>query len=1009
MSIKLEFKSKIDVFDFIYAEFGLGSEEYSYKFNAQEELTELDLSENELDTISGLSNLTTLERLYLQNNQLTDITSLSELTSLKILFLSNNQLNDISPLSKLTSLEVLDFSDNLLTDTTISSLSELVDLEELYLSNTQLTRIDFLVNFTSLRVLDISENKLTDISVLSALKSLKFLHLNANQISNIDALASLTTLSYVNLYGNHITDITPLANLKELRFLSLFNNKIVDLSPLEGLTSLEMLSIHDNPCVEEDIIDPQNNHIDFLNLWLAKNKLKDKIFVLLPKKVVFLGNHASGKSSLLHYLQHKNYAPETSTTHVLNVVQHQLNDTESATLKTMFSNISGIQDILPMMYYDFGGQDFYHGLYQSFSSKVAFQIVVYCADQTEIELVKDSKKYDTYKYPLSFWLKEKEYLEAGAKNPYFIVENKIDSKENNAFVKQYPNISDFVAPNGIFHVFLKALNEKNPLKEQYNKLQLEFLKKQLLQELYEPQEISKKVIEFYKEIYNDSILDELIIRNIDKYTSRIKGISEQNMLTQLQLLENSGVLFLSANQTEVIANPKAFIKYIHKNVLKKEIIFNKKGRLSFQDWKTINNGVHAKRVEAFMLKQKTMFIDAYTEEYIFPNYLPLYVQDEERYFLNITAVHLAFSIQFDYFIPFGFINVLIHHFGQEPNKKKFWRDAIYFIQHENGVPKANVFIVINIPKLCIDIHVEKRDDSFNIQQFKKYLWLCMTNLYVQYSLISWEEFKKIKITKSVGITKEENIVIGKELFTRNAFPKNIKVSLDGDYYISISKLEVCIDSNEYHIQLANTKKRTKLFPLNQFQLFTEKTIKKMKKIFISYSNADIYYKKELEKFLKPFQKFQLAKSWSCEEITPGLWDDQIQEELESSDIVIFMMSMNFASSDYILKDEVYNTFQQMAEKPEKKIVCVLVKQFPWNFFSSSSLKNIFNIKDGDISDADKAGFALANLPTNQFIPFYTDTSSENKSDHKRYLKPINQWKFEEEAYTQIIEILGKII
>jgi internalin A len=149
----------------------------------------------------------------------------------------------------------------------------------------------------------------------------------------------------------------------------------------------------------------------------------------------------------------------------------------------------------------------------------------------------------------------------------------------------------------------------------------------------------------------------------------------------------------------------------------------------------------------------------------------------------------------------------------------------------------------------------------------------------------------------------------------------------------------------------------------------------------------------------------LAKSWSCEEITPGLWDDQIQEELESSDIVVFLMSMNFAASDYVLKEEVYRTFEQMAKNPDKKIVCVLVRYFPWSYFES--LKDIFNIKD-EINDEDKAGFALANLSNYQFLPYYYDKKDDETKD-KRYLKPIAEWQYKERAYSQIVEVLGKLI
>ena len=979
-----DFKNELE---YVEAVLGINIPKNNYTLTKQGKLTSLNLFSNGISEIDFLGNLTSLEILDLSQNKIVDFSTLSNLTSLIFFNLSNNQLSDISALSKLTSLTSLYLSENQLSD--ISALSNLTSLTELYLST----------------------NQLSDISALSNLTSLTSLYLSNNQLSDISALSNLTSLTYLVLSYNQLSDISAFSNLTSLTYLVLSYNQLSDISALSKLTSLELIQIDNNPCTENENLKSRENHIDFLKLWKEKNKLQDKVAVLLPKKVVFLGNHASGKSSLLYFLQEGEYAPETSTTHVLNVAQHTLEPAESTYIKSLFENKKKtkdkkeIKEVLPIMYYDFGGQDFYHGLYQSFSSKTAFQIVVYCAEQKMIELVKDSKDRDTYKYPLSFWLKEKEYLERGTKNPYFIVENKIDGKKESAFVKDFPNVCDFDPPNGMFHVFLKALEVENITKDKYNRLQLEFLKKQLLQELYESKEESQKVIDFYKQVYKESIQTTLKIQ--DRSIYKIEGISPENMLTQLQLLENSGVLFLSEDKTKVIANPKAFIEHIHTEILKQDIILEKQGKLSFEEWKAIKKGTHAQLIESFMLKQKTMFIDNDAESYVFPNYLPLYSQDEEHYFLTVSVEHLAFSIEFEYFIPFGFINVLIHHFGKEPNKKKFWRDAIYFIQHEDEKPKANVFIQLNVEKLRLEVSVETRDANFDVQKYKRYVWLSLSRMYHQQKLTSWMDFKTKK-GDSISKTDSDKQLIEKEFFTQNEFPETAKVSVDGNYYVSLSTLKARIEKNEYNINVTNEEGRSKLLPLYKFQVFTDKHIKKMKKIFISYSNEDIHYKKVLEKFLKPMAKFQLAKSWSCEEITPGLWDDQIQEELESSDIVIFMMSMNFASSDYILKEEVYKTFQQMKTNKDKKIVCVLVKQFPWSYFSS--LKDILNINDTIInSDYEEGAIALAKLSAYQFIPYYTDTSSQNKDEHKRALKPLNQWKFEEEAYTQIIETLGKIV
>jgi internalin A len=81
-------------------------------------LTELDLSFNQIVDIKPISNLTNLTRLYLSSNQIVDIKPISNLTNLTRLYLSSNQIVDIKPISNLTNLTRLDLSDNKITDRT---------------------------------------------------------------------------------------------------------------------------------------------------------------------------------------------------------------------------------------------------------------------------------------------------------------------------------------------------------------------------------------------------------------------------------------------------------------------------------------------------------------------------------------------------------------------------------------------------------------------------------------------------------------------------------------------------------------------------------------------------------------------------------------------------------------------------------------------------------------------------------------------------------------------------
>ena len=117
--------------------------------------------------------------LDLSNKNLkdTDISSLSELKNLTMLLLDNNQISDIS------------------------TLTELKNLTDLYLNNNQISDISALTELKNLTKLVLYNNQISDISALAELKNLIELHVRSNQISDISALSELKNLTYLNLFG----------------------------------------------------------------------------------------------------------------------------------------------------------------------------------------------------------------------------------------------------------------------------------------------------------------------------------------------------------------------------------------------------------------------------------------------------------------------------------------------------------------------------------------------------------------------------------------------------------------------------------------------------------------------------------------------------------------------------------------------------------------------------------------------------------------------------------------
>jgi GTPase SAR1 family protein len=100
--------------------------------------------------------------LNLSDNQIQDIYFLQNLTQLQSLYLSSNQIQDISFLQNLNQLQSLDLSQNQIQD--IAFLQNLNQLKSLGLSENQIQDISFLQNLNQLKSLDLRNNQIQDIA-----------------------------------------------------------------------------------------------------------------------------------------------------------------------------------------------------------------------------------------------------------------------------------------------------------------------------------------------------------------------------------------------------------------------------------------------------------------------------------------------------------------------------------------------------------------------------------------------------------------------------------------------------------------------------------------------------------------------------------------------------------------------------------------------------------------------------------------------------------------------------
>lgn len=257
-----------------------------------QELTSLDLSQNEIQQIPenwAVSKLRRLLHLYLQHNNISELNSetLAGLNSLKTLNLSYNHLETLpdglfygsrelreihlqnnelfqlprSLFHRLEQLLILDLSRNQLTSHHVDNgtFAGLIRLIILNLSHNALTRIDTTTfkELYFLQILDLRNNSIgyIDDNAFEPLYNLHTLNLAENRLHTLsDRLFNgLKVLSKLTLNNNLISIVEPkvFINCSDLKELDLSSNQLTDVpEALNGLTVLKSLDLGENQIKE---------------------------------------------------------------------------------------------------------------------------------------------------------------------------------------------------------------------------------------------------------------------------------------------------------------------------------------------------------------------------------------------------------------------------------------------------------------------------------------------------------------------------------------------------------------------------------------------------------------------------------------------------------------------------------------------------------------------------------------------------------------------------------------
>ena len=941
--------------------------------NALTSLTRLDLSGNQISKLESLASLTSLTRLDLSDNQIAKLEGLNALTSLTQLDLSNNQISKLEGLDSLTSLTKLDLSYNQISK--IDGLDHLTSLTQLDLSNNQISKLESLERLTSLTELDLSDNQIAKLEGLERLTSLTGLNLSGNQISKLESLASLTSLTRLYLSGNQISKLEGLKDLTQLQNLDVSGNDIQSVDDIKLLApileqTLEKLRIHDNPFVAslDLLLSPYKNHLPEIKALLEKEKQKKISVEYHPFcKVMLLGNHSSGKSTFL-----KKYDPDyrfKGSTHVLSV--HRTAEPNA-------------------IFYDFGGQDYYHGIYQAFFTTQSLHLLFWHADTDRNSVGKDRNGFQTRNFNRPYWLGQIAY----ASNRCMSVGGNPDGKDTPQTTDDTIIIQTHADETAAKQQTLGCAAGDSVLEEIYVSLKSKgksaiYARRYLNERVREvianrnkPIKITEKdkglyealpsIAERYKHI---PISLEALAAQLNKGRAENDLYTIEYLQTELNQLSLRGeVLYYRENEklnSYVWLNPAAFVQMIHGEILPKndinggtvpkEVFERKLHRLSSGST-SIAHSRNGNMILQLLLEELIVYEDK--DCYVIPGYLPLHSDDEAYKWLTWGFKEPNFVLKFERFIPFGLINQIIAYYGREEGAlKKYWRDQVIFTagremdrqtleqeEKKEGLPKTNaedyqIWIKLDFTDLAISVFIkEQRKTSAKDMQRKEVAILSdILDMY----------WNNIPPREQIGDKGAEQ--------TRSTIREtNRKKRPIQDLYLSCAQADKDLTESHYiHLGTlddeSKTTARIAAYPLKNGvidkervrevstrpykHLSVNKNLSGVKRVFISYSKHD---REELEQCLLFFKP--LVKSGHIELYYDELTKfetpihSEIRRRITGADCIIALVSQNYLGTDYILDHEL-----PVIEDYEKTLIPIQIK--PCTFYEVETLsKHYFALK-----------------------------------------------------------------
>lgn len=829
---------------------------------------------------------------------------------------------------------------------------------ELRLQNCEMDSMAWVANFLSLSFLDLSSNQISKIEGLEGLSSLKILHLGGNQINkienieqlsdlfsldlngnpidNIGNLGQLTNLNSLNLANNQIDKIENIEQLSALDWLYLANNQIGKIENLELLNKLKKLTINDNPFVAPSglILPSFENHLPVIKAFIEKEE-QEKIPYTPFCKVMLVGNHASGKSTFLR--EYDNMYKNKGSTHVLSV--HRTENPQA-------------------IFYDFGGQDYYHGIYRAFFTTQSLNLLFWEAENDKNFVSNDTNGLKTLNFDRTYWLGQIAYAsdlhistmreQVPNKQPSIMDETIVIQTHADKGKGKQQTLGR-MADCGVLEEIYISLVSKTASAQHARKYLIERVREVIRNKNKEIRitKKDKKLLDTLHKLadenqHNPISLEKLASILNEQHETPYIPYTKEYLQTELHQLSQRGeVLYYHSNErlnNYVWLNPSAFVRMIHTDILRKNILHKniiKRGivdKKKFEELCATNNSCIGSINPTLQLLLEELIV--YEDEtcYVIPGYLPLHADDEAYKWLTLGFDSPNFILKFERFIPFGLINQIMAYYGREKGAlKRYWRDQVIFTAgrdidtlqgEELGGKSADYLIWIRLDFTNLSISVffkELRDRSSGGQNRRSSEDLRRKEATILNDILDmyWNNIPS-------KAQMEERETAQKRNERRKWYRKEKPIQ---DLYLSYTAAEKDLQMPPHYIHLGTldneekTRAKIAAYPLKDDGTIDKEQVReisarpykhlsintelsKVKRVFISYSKHD---QRELEQcllFFKPLERERYIEIY-YDKLTE--FDSPIHAEINrqiiEADCIIALVSQNYLNTEYILDHE----------------------------------------------------------------------------------------------------------